>query len=526
MRIYRPHRSLTEQRAFLGQNDVLKLLGFILIGLFTWQLAGCGGSSSSSPIATATPTATATATPTATATATPTATPTATATATPVAYSVGGTVSGLSGSSVTLINNEIDALTVSSNGPYTFSLTSAGPGVYSVLIAAQPPGQVCTVANGTGVITNASITNVNVACATGPEQIVHAFAGGTDGNYPDSGLTLGSDDNFYGTTSYGGAHNLGTVYRMTPAGVHTVLYSFAGGPGDGQYPASGLDRGDDGAFYATTTAGGAYGSGTFFRITLAGTETMLYSFGAIGSGATPQGLTLLDGNFYGTTSYGGAHNLGTVYRMTPAGVHTVLYSFAGGSDGERPVAGLSDDSDGNLYGVTYYGGTNNFGTIFRIAPDGTGYTTLHSFAGEPADGEYPGVKLRDVSSGTLYGSTGAGGANGLGTIFTYDPSSGVTSVIYSFAGAPGDGNQPSSRLRVGNDGKNLYGVTFYGGYFDSGTFFQITPAGVLSVLYSFAGGSDGQSPSSSLLLTPDGTFYGTTVTGGPTSNGTIYQIKP
>src|SRR5215472_17607954 len=254
-------------------------------------------------------------------------------------------------------------------------------------------------------------------------------------------------------------------------------------------------------------------------------STTTISFGGKGSGATPQGLTLLSDDYYGTTASGGANNLGTVYKMTSAGEQTVLHSFAAGADGQTPVAGLSNDSDGNLYGVTYYGGTNNFGTIFRIASDGTGYTTLYSFAGGTTDGAYPGVKLRNVPDGTLYGSTGAGGANGFGTIFKYDPSSGVTSVIYSFAGAPNDGNQPSSRLRIGNGG-NLYGVTFNGGYFDVGTFFQITPAGSLTVLHSFAGGNDGQSPNSSLLLTPGGTFYGTTVTGGPTSSGTIYQINP
>ena len=495
MRLYRTYRSIAELRACLSK-DVLEILGIILTGLLTLQLTACGGgfsiSSSNSP----------------------------------AEFSVGGTVSGLSGSSVTLINNETDSLSVSSDGPYKFTLTYSGPGTYSVLIAAQPPGQVCTVSNGSGSVANANVTNVNVACALGPESTLYTFAGGADGRYPDSGLTAGSDSNFYGTTSYGGANNLGTVYRITPAGVHTVLYSFAGGIGDGQYPASGLDLGSDGDFYATTTAGGAFGSGTFYKMTLAGTETMLYSFGANGSGVTPQGLTeLADGNFYGTTTWGGANNLGTIYKMTPAGVQTVLYSFAGGSDGQGPVAGLSDDVDGNLYGVTYYGGTNNFGTIFRIAPDGTGYTTLYSFGSGATDGQYPGVKLRNVPDGTLYGSTGAGGANGLGTIFKYDPSSGASSVIYSFAGAPDDGSQPSSRLRIGNDG-NLYGVTFNGGYFDYGTFFQITPAGALTVLHSFAGGSDGASPNSSLLLTSDGTFYGTTVTGGPTSNGTIYQINP
>jgi uncharacterized repeat protein (TIGR03803 family) len=517
-------KTATELRPHVSQ-DVIKLLGFILISLFTLQLTGCGGSSSSPspPSATETPTPTASPTPVPTPTASPTAAPTASPTP---AYSVGGTVSGLSGGSLILINNETDALSVSSNGPFKFSITSSGKGVYSVLLATQPLSQVCTVANGSGVITNANITNVIVACTTSVEATLYAFSGGADGSYPDSGLTAGPDGNFYGTTTYGGANNLGTVYKLTPAGAHTVLYSFAGGPGDGQYPASGLELGNDGAFYVTTTAGGAFGLGTFFKITLDGTETMLYSFGGDGSGASPQGLTLLaDGNFYGTTTSGGANNLGTVYKMTPAGVQTVLYSFAAAPDGQTPVAGLSSDSDGNLYGVTSNGGTDNFGTIFRIAPDGTGYATLHSFAGGPSDGAYPGTKLRNVTDGTLYGSTGGGGADGLGTIFKFDVISGVESVIHSFAGAPDDGSNPSCRLRVGTDG-NLYGVSFNGGYFDLGTFFRITPAGMLTVLHSFAGRSDGQSPNSSLLVTSDGDFYGTTITGGPTNNGTIYKIHP
>ncbi|MGH9257978.1 MAG: choice-of-anchor tandem repeat GloVer-containing protein [Vicinamibacterales bacterium] len=211
--------------------------------------------------------------------------------------------------------------------------------------------------------------------------------------------------------------------------------------------------------------------------------------------------------------------------MTSEGVQTVLHSFTTGSGGHTPVAGLSNASDGYLYGVAYYGGTNDFGTIFRIAPNGTGYATLHSFAGGAADGQYPGTKLRNVPDGTLYGSTGAGGSGGLGTLFRYDPASDVLSVLHSFAGAPADGSYPSCRLRVGHDG-NLYGVTFYGGDFDLGTFFRITPAGELTVLHSFAGGTDGQSPNSSLLVTPDGDFYGTTVTGGPTNKGTIYKIRP
>lgn len=444
----------------------------------------------------------------------------------PKVYSVGGTVSGLTGGGLTLVNNETDARSVSANGSYTFTLTSQGPGEYSVVLASQPADQVCTVANARGGITNADITDVDVTCVTGGVQPLYAFTGGADGSYPDSGLTAGLDGNLYGTTSYGGTNNVGTVYRVTPAGAHTVLYSFTAGPGDGQNPASGLELAPDGNFYATTTAGGAYGGGTFFKIDQAGNLTTLYSFGAAGTGTDPQGVTLGgDGTFYGTTTAGGANGLGTIYRITATGVHTVLYSFKSGVDGQAPAAGLSPAADGYLYGVTYYGGTKGFGTVFRIAPDGTGYGTVHNFLGGSKDGQYPGTKLRQGTDGGLYGSTGSGGANGLGTLFRYDRGTGAVSIVHSFAGGPADGSFPSSRLRVGPDGL-LYGVTFYGGYFGGGTFYRLEVDGTLTVLYNFAGGTEGQSPNSSLFVTDAGDFYGTTVTGGPTNNGTIYKIRP
>lgn len=441
-------------------------------------------------------------------------------------YAVSGTVAGLAGGAVTLVKDDVDTLAVSANGTFTFRLTAGSGASYSVSIAAEPADQVCTIVNAQGTIANQNVTNVNVSCVTSGEKPLYAFSGAADGSYPDSGLTEGLDGNLYGTTIRGGASDVGTVYRLTPDGRHTVIYSFTNGPADGQNPASGLELADDGTFYATTTAGGQYGQGTFFRITTAGQLTTLFSFGGPGIGAKPQGITLMqDGNFYGTTSYGGANNLGTVYRITPAGAHTVLYSFAPGGDARVPVAGLSPYAvDGMLYGVTHYGGANNLGAIFRIATDGAGYAVLHSFAGGTADGEYPGNKLRQAPDGYLYGTTGSGGAYGLGTVFKYSPATGQ-SLVRSFAGAPNDGSAPSSRLRLGEDGY-LYGVTFYGGRFDYGSFFRLATTGEYRLLYSFSGGAGGQSPSSSLLTGSDGYFYGTTVTGGPSNNGTIYKILP
>ena len=175
-------KTATELRAHVSQ-DVIKLFGFMLISLFSLQLTGCSDSPSSSSSA---------------------------------AYSVGGTVSGLAGGNLILINNETDALSVSSNGPFTFTLTSSGEGVYSVLLATQPPGQVCTVANGSGVIAHANITDVTVACATGPEATLYAFSGGTDGRSPNSSLLVTSDGDFYGTTITGGPTNNGTIYKIRP----------------------------------------------------------------------------------------------------------------------------------------------------------------------------------------------------------------------------------------------------------------------------------------------------------------------
>ena len=176
--------------------------------------------------------------------------------------------------------------------------------------------------------------------------------------YPEAGLVQGSDGNFYGTTYVGGANGDGTVFKTTPSGTLTTLYSFAGS--DGDTPVAGLVQSRDGNFYGTTSAGGVNDGGTVFKITPSGTLTTLYSFAGNGSdGANPfaelvQGS---DGNFYGTTLSGGENNDGTVFKITPSGTLTTLYSFAG-SDGDQAYAGLVQGSDGNFYGTTYAGGAN------------------------------------------------------------------------------------------------------------------------------------------------------------------------
>lgn len=265
----------------------------------------------------------------------------------------------------------------------------------------------------------------------------------SDGSSPRGGLVLGSDGNFYGTTSTGYiayGPSGGTVFKMTPAGVLTTLYTFCSvsesgaSCADGNGPYAGLVQGRDGNFYGTTVTGGSSGSGgTVFKVTPGGQLTTLYSFCQhlanyqCTDGSSPEAPLVQgsDGNFYGTTSDGGPSNsygytYGTVFKITPEGALTVLHGFEG-PDGAAPLASLIQGSDGNLYGTTSYGGSNNpgggagypYGTVFQITPGGT-LTTLYSFCsslddGICMDGNYAAGALLQATNGIFYGTTGAGG---------------------------------------------------------------------------------------------------------------------
>jgi len=298
--------------------------------------------------------------------------------------------------------------------------------------------------------------------ATGSESVLYSFSGygvGSNGYNPFSvGLVQDSDGNLYGTTSNGGAAGYGTVFKLTPTGVETDLHSFAGG-NDGAVSYASLILGIDGNFYGTTTSGGVAGYGTVFRMTPAGAESVLYSFAGGSDGATPYASLIqgVDGNFYGTTTGGGAAGHGTVFKLTPSGVEAVLYSFAGGSDGATPYASLIQGVDGNFYGTTLNGGTNSHGTVFKVTPGGT-ETVLHSFSGG-TDGAAPYAELTQGSDGNFYGTTCNGGTDGynLGTIFRVTPQ-GTETVLYSFFENGNDGACPVGGLVQGGDG-NFYGTT-------------------------------------------------------------------
>jgi len=412
-----------------------------------------------------------------------------------------------------------------------------------------------------------------------PAQVLttlHSFTGyPNDGAGLDSALARGSDGNFYGTTGGGGEScgpsGCGTVFKITPGGTETTLYSFCPAyPNpctDGVDPYGALVQGRDGNFYGTTSSGGtgADDAGTVFKITPSGTLTTLYSFCSqpnCADGRYPSGGVVLatDGNFYGVTGGGGSNNCtddgcGIIYKITPSGTRTTIYSFCSQNnncpDGYNP-GGLILASDGNFYGTTGHGGASGngcggygCGTIFKMTPSGT-LTTLYSFCPlggcrlEAPDGQFPNGKLLQASDGNFYGATSSGGANqvgfctefGCGTLFKITPG-GTLTTLYSFCAQTNcvDGWNPSAPPVQGTD-RNFYGVTYAGGtsaYCDygCGTIFKITAGGTLTTLYSFctrSGCADGLLPDAALVPAPNGIFYGSTGGDANNSYGTVFRL--
>src|SRR5579862_1010734 len=351
-------------------------------------------------------------------------------------------------------------------------------------------------------------------------QVVQAFDN-ANGGTPTAGLIEGNDGNFYGTTSRGGANNTGTVFQVTSAGTLTSLHSFTSS--DGVDPEAGLVQGSDSNLYGTTFRGGANDSGTVFQVSTTGVFTNLHSFTGGADGALPFGGLVQgsDGNFYGTTSRGGATDTGTVFQITSGGVLTTLYSFTGGADGATPMAGVVQGQDGNFYGTTFLGGTNNDGTVFQIATNGA-LTTLYQF-GNRLDGKNPRATLVQTGDGFFYGTTYAGGQGDNGTVFKVisNSSTGVLNTVFRFTGPTG--RKPRAALIQARDGY-LYGTSFLGG-FNYGNVFQLMSNGVLTTIYNFKGGTDGGVPYGAVVEASDGYFYGTTGFGGIGLSGVVFRLS-
>ncbi|HET6177360.1 MAG TPA: choice-of-anchor tandem repeat GloVer-containing protein [Candidatus Sulfotelmatobacter sp.] len=322
---------------------------------------------------------------------------------------------------------------------YDFGSNSGDPSKpnYSGMIAQGRDGNLYSTGPDGGGSCCGAVFQITPA---GKLKAIHSFSGsGNDGAFPQGGVTLGTDGNFYGTTYEGGSATAGVVFRVTPGGTATTLHSFSGGK-DGAYPYSAPVEGNDGNFYGTTVNGGDTtkcnsGCGTIYKITPAGALTTLHQFD-VSHGDLPYAPLVLgtDGNFYGMTTSGTSANAGVVFRITPAGTFTVLFSFDS-THGESPFSGLVQGNDGNFYGTTIYGGATGAGVVFKITPSGK-LTVLHNLNGT-TEGAHPYGGLVQGTDGNFYGANAYGGivntscSNGCGTLFKITPT-GSYSVLYKF----------------------------------------------------------------------------------------------
>jgi len=385
-----------------------------------------------------------------------------------------------------------------------------------------------------------------LAHAGATQTLLHRFEGTPADGVSPVGLIAASDGNFYGTTVGQLGLNFGTVFRLTPAGELATLFAFDGTGGIG--PLGKLFEATDGNFYGETY-NGPTGSGTIFRISPTGTHSVVYTFSALGGssinadGARPAGglIQASDGNFYGNTQSGGQHSWGVIFKLTPAGALTVLHDFdvsaSGGGFGGTPWGGLVEAPDGYLYGTTQLGGDFGYGSVFRISKDGD-FATLFSFRAIGVAGNNNGGSplggLIVGSDGNLYGTTSAGGqfrgGSGFefGTIYRITPAGEMT-ILYTFVHAE-DGAIPVAELSTRGDGI-LYGVTNNAGAYNSGTVFRINEDGSsFASLYSFGETAyplpyaDGNCAFAGIVPATDGVLYGTTEFGGYEVNGGCYGM--
>jgi uncharacterized repeat protein (TIGR03803 family) len=384
------------------------------------------------------------------------------------------------------------------------------------------------------------------------EQVQYSFTG-SGGFDPRTNLVFGSSGKLYGMATNGGISGnracgkggCGVVFELVPRvganWTYRPIHSFQGGS-DGFAPYGNIVFDAAGNLYGTTSGGGANNSGTVFKMIPASgsswTESVIYSFGASRTdGILPYAGLIEDaaGNLYGTTSSGGATNNGTVFELTPnadgSWSETILYSFLGGNiDGADPLAEVTFDSSGYLYGTTYSGGRNLHGTVFQLIPASGGQwteKTIYDLSANDLSGPRGPVWLD--SSGNVYGTT-CGQFNNQGAIFFLRNSAGAWAekTLHIF-GQSGDGACPLSGLTPDATG-NLYGTATAGGANGAGIIYEMVRGASGSwtekVLYSFGSPNDGSSPWAGVTMSAGSLFYGTTTAGGATGFGTFYKFTP
>lgn len=345
--------------------------------------------------------------------------------------------------------------------------------------------------------------------------VLHSFTNTPDGAWPQGGLAL-NGGTLYGATQSGGSSYDGTLFELGTNGVvYSMMRSFTGNH-DGSLPEAGL-MANNGVIYGTTSSGGTNSYGTVFKMNVDGTGyQILANFGANpnqSNGAQPYAKVTLDGGWlYGTVSGGGSSNYGGVFKVGTDGTGFSLLKSFYLNDGWNPQAGVAA-YNGTLYGSTAQGSTNGNGEIFKINEDGTGFAVIHAFNG--SDGSFPRGDLI-VNNGVIYGLTYNGG---YGSVFKLNTDGTGFQTLKSFNGS--NGGSPEGGLVL--NGNSLYGTTSQYGQGDYGNVFKINLDGSgFFVLHSFTSG-DGQNPVGDLVLA-NGVLYGVTFHGGSASDGVVYSL--
>lgn len=353
----------------------------------------------------------------------------------------------------------------------------------------------------------------------GVYSVIHTLTLATEGANCYSSLTEGSDGNLYGTTYGGGQYSYGTVFKVTKGGTLTVIKQL--NAADGTHPQSDIIEAKDGNFYGTCYNGGQFSTGVIFKITKAGVYSVVKNFSPSADGGYPYGGLMLDtdGSLYGITSYSGSKGGGTVYKFTTAGAYSVIHPIDYNTEGNTSYSALVKGNDGSLYAMTSAGGTYNFGTIFKTTTGGS-FTVVANFNGAVL-GNAPYSSFIKGKDSAYYCTTSAGGAYGYGSIVKI--CGGKATALFSF-NKSANGAYPKGDLLLASDG-NFYGMTSSGGTNGVGTIFKITSGGNLSVLRHFNGTADGANPYGSLIQGKDGFLYGMSSSGGSNNGGTIFKIN-
>ena len=306
---------------------------------------------------------------------------------------------------------------------------------------------------------------------TGTYVELYSFGNGSDGAFPYGNVSFDSNGNMYGTTAEGGANNEGIIWKITSAGVYSDIHDFGSGT-DGKFPQAGVTIDSSGNLYGTALSGGVNGFGMVWEITSTGGYLDVHDFGSGTDGRLPRGNVVLDssGTLYGTASKGGqyASSGGNLWKLTSGGVYTALHDFGSGTDGQNPYASVCFDSSGNLYGTTDNGGVNSAGTVWKYSSTGV-YTDVHDF-GVGLDGQNPTGSITADSNGNLFGTAGNGGATGNGMVWEMS-STGTFSDLYDFQNGT-DSQSPSGNVSFDSFG-NMYGTATYGGAYGSGTVWEL-----------------------------------------------------